>query len=235
MADYDKAEVTDRERKAASNLNAITGYNVESTLNQLKQQMSNYDQADQQNRSLADVQRNQNSRKAAGERFGANKKLQSAVQNLGADALNGSQLYGLLDMLATRTDLDNNDVWRTLTENQNAVENAYQESMNQNALSRNDLASNAEYALRGYNADLAAQLNNINPTLYAKPGTGDANIKGTEGVYDQNSVDALIAQLAGYINPANAQQRARQTQAANNATGNSFYDRYLNTYNAGRQ
>ena len=56
MADYDSAEVTDRERQAADHLGTIAGYNAQSTHNQLKQQLGNYDLADQQNRSLADVQ-----------------------------------------------------------------------------------------------------------------------------------------------------------------------------------
>src|SRR5574344_104803 len=141
MADYDSAEVTDRERQAADHLGTIAGYNAQSPHNQLKQQLGNYDLADQQNRSLADVQRDQNSRKAASERFGQNKKLQSSTQGLlgaAGNALNGTGLYRVLDMLATRTDLDNNEVWNALAQNQNTVENAYNESMNQNVLARND-------------------------------------------------------------------------------------------------
>lgn len=233
MADYDSAEVTDRERSAANNLNSIATYNAGSTQNQLSQALQNYDLADRQNRALADVQRDQNSRKASNDRFGANRKLQTATQGLLGtigNGLNGSSAYRLMDMLATRTDLDNNEVWNTLTQNQNSVENAYNESMNQNVLARNDAASNAEYGLRGINADTAAQLNNINPSLFAAPGTGGSNITA-DGTYEANRSPANIAQLSGYIMPDNAAAQARQTQAPNTMTGNSYFDRLLNSYN----
>lgn len=235
--DYNAGDVTDRERTAAANLGTIANYNAQSTKDQLGRQLANYDTADAQNRSLADVQRNQNSRKAASERFAANKKLQTATHGvLGAagNALNGSSLFELLNMLNTRTDLDNNEIWNALTQNWNAVENANQESLNQNNLSRNDAAINAEFALRGIESDMAAQLNNINPNLFTTPGEGDAN-QGSSGVYDANKRAALQAQLAGYIMPDNAATTAREKQPANTMTGDSYYDRLLNQYNARRK
>lgn len=237
MADYDNAEVTERERNAAGNLSTLAGFNADSTRNQLSQILQNYDQADQQNRSLADVQRNQNSRKASSERFGANKKLQTTTSGLLGtigNALNGSALYGLLDMLETRKDLDNNEVWQALTQNQNAVENAYQESLNQNALSRNEAATNAEFGLRGIEADTAAQLNNINPSLFAAPGEGDTSV-GATGTAAANRTPAQVAALAGYLMPEVAQQQATQTQRPNTVGGNSYYANLLNQYNSRRQ
>ena len=234
MADYDSAEVTDRERQAADHLGTIAGYNAQSTHNQLKQQLGNYDMADQQNRSLADVQRDQNSRKAASERFGQNKKLQSSTQGLlgaAGNALNGTGLYRVLDMLATRTDLDNNEVWNALAQNQNTVENAYNESVSQNVLARNDAASNAEFALRGINADTAAQLNNITPSLFVEPGEGDAGVAKANGVYEENKRPANQAQLSGYIMPDDAITGARRTQKPNTMSGNSYYDKLVNGYN----
>lgn len=237
MADYDSGEVTERERAAAKNLGSIAGYNAQSTKNQLSQLLSNYDQADKQNRSLADVQRDQNSRSAASDRFGANKKLQTATSGLlgtAGNALNGSALFGLLNMLNTRTDLDNAEAWQALTANQNAVENAYQESLNQNSLSRNEAATNAEFGLRGIEADTAAQLNNINPNLYDEPGKGDTKV-GADGTYNKNKTEAQLAQLAGYITPQNAQQQATKVQQPNAVQGGSYYANLLNQYNAGRR
>lgn len=172
MADYDNAEVTTREQKAADNLSSLAEWNAQSTKNQLDQQLKNYDLADQQNRALADKQLYQNSLKARNERYAQQKKLQTSAQALlGSmdNALRGSTLYSFNDMLRTRQDLDNNDSWTTLMQNQDAVENAYQESLNQNNLSRNDAISSAEYALRGIQSDTAAQLNNINPSLWKSP------------------------------------------------------------------
>lgn len=202
VADYDAAEVTDREQKAADNLSALAEWNSQSTVNQLNQQLANYDLADQQNRQLADRQLYQNSQKARNERFAQQKKLQSAAKGLlstAGNALQGSNLGGVAGMLRTQQDLDNNDSWTTLQQNQNTVENAYQESLNQNQIARNDLLSNAEYALRGYKSDMAAQLNNINPSLWQSPSDAASGIEW--GVYDQQSGGA-------------AQQGQSQSQSA---------------------
>lgn len=236
MADYDAGEVTSREKKAASNLSSLATFNADTAKNQLKQQLGNYDLADQQNRKLADLQLKQNSRKAASERFGANKKLQSAVKGvLGTmdNALNGSSLYSMLDMINTRTDLDNNEVWNTLTQNQNTVENAYNEALNQNVLARNDAASNAEQAIRGVEADTAAQLNNINPNLFTKPGTGSTDL-GSNGLYEKNKSEANSPKMSGYIMPDDANRVAGEKQKPNKMTDTDYFSKLLNQYNQRR-
>ena len=236
MADYDAGEVTGREKKAASNLGSLATYNANTAKNQLNQQLGNYDLADRQNRRLADLQLKQNSRKAASERFGANKKLQSAVKGvLGTmdNALNGSSLYSMLDMINTRTDLDNNEVWNTLTQNQNTVENAYNEALNQNILARNDAASNAEQAIRGVEADTAAQLNNINPNLFTKPGTGASDL-GSGGLYEKNRSEANNPKMSGYIMPDDANRVANEKQRPNKTGGSDYFSKLLNRYNQGR-
>lgn len=233
MANYDSAEITAREQGAADNLGKVAGHNAQSTKNQFGQQLENYDLADKQNRYLADVERDQNSRKAAADRFGQQKKMQSSVGSVlgsAGNALNGSSMYDILDMVRTRTDLDNNETWGSLQQNQNAVENAYNESLNQNVLNRNDAASNAEFGLRGIEGDTAAQRNNLNPNLFVDPGTGEADV-GAAGYYDANKVAANQAKLGGYLMEDNAQQNADKVQKANKTTGNSYYDRLLNGYN----
>jgi len=244
MADYDSGEVSAREQQTADNLNSIAQYNAQSTRNQLNQLLQNYDLADQQNKRLADVERKQNSRKAANERFAANKNLQSAVTGLTGtmgNALAGSGTENLLSMVNTRTDLDNGDAWNTLQQNQNTVTNAYNESLNQNVLSRNDAAINAEYGLRTIESDTAAQLNNVNPNLYVAPGEGtqgeSATNVGATGTYDANKSSANLAEMSGYIVPGNARGQANQIQQPNTVQrgGGTYYASLLNRYNQGRR
>ena len=232
-ADYDAGEVTERERTAASHQNALAEYNAQSTKNQLSQTLGNYDLSDQQNRALADVQLKQNSRAAAADRFGQNRKLQTSAQAImgaAGNALNGSSTENLLNMLATRTDLDNAEVWESLTSNQNQVLNALQESLNQNVVSRNDAAINAEKGLRDIEADTAAQLNNINPNLWVAPGEGDANV-GSAGTYDANRTAANLAQVSCYLMPDGAKRQASNLQQPNKVSGNDYYSQLLNSYN----
>lgn len=139
MADYDKGEVTDRERLAAERQKEIQGYNAQSTRNQLQQQLGNYDFANRQNRSLADVQLKQNSRKTSSDRFEAQRDLQNAALGLMGSmnqAMNGSTLGNLMRMLENRNDKDNNTYWTQHQVNQDQVENSYTEAFNQNNVAR---------------------------------------------------------------------------------------------------
>lgn len=202
--------ITSDQKKAAANLGGIAGYNAQSTKNQLSQARTNFNLADAQNAALAETQYDQNSRKAAGERFVQARKLQSSasdVTNAAGNALNGSGFANLVRMLRDRTDWDNSEVLNTLTQNQNAVRNSLDESINANVLARNDAAMTAEHALRGIEADMSAQLNNINPGLYVAPGTGAANFSSKD-MAKNNTLPAHLAALAGYILPANAAQQA---------------------------
>lgn len=184
MADYDNAEVTQRERLAAQNQIALSKYNADTVRNQLAQQMANYDMSDKQNRRLADVQLTQNSRKTEADRFDAMRDLQNSALGLFGSmnqAMNGSTTGNTMYMLGNRADKDNMNYWTQHQVNQNAVENAYDESVNQNNLARNEAASTAEATIRNMEADLAANLNNINPNLYQAPGTGDTSLSWTGG------------------------------------------------------
>lgn len=224
------ADVTDEQRQAASNLKTIANYNADSTKNQLSQQLANYDLADQQNRALADTERNQSSKSAASDRFAQNKKLQNATRGLlgtVGNGMYGSTLYNIMDMLRSRQDLDNIDTLNTLQQNWDTAENAYNESVNSNVLARNDAASNAEYALRGIQSDTAAQLNNINPNLFEAPGSGETSV-GAEGTYDANKREANLAKMSGYIMPS-SNQIADQTKPKSQ-TRNNYFNRLMNSY-----
>lgn len=233
MADYDEAEVTTREQKAADNQVDLMKSSAKNTKDQLANQLANYDYANRQNRRLADVQLIQNSRKNEADRFNQQRDLQSSAQGLLGSmnqALNGSATTNLMDMLESRNDRDNLSYWTTLQQNQNAVENAYDESVNQNNVAKNDAAINAEYALRALEGDLAANLNNINPTLYASPGEGDADLGGA-GTYEANRVAENNARLSGYLMPENNAQMARQQDARNKVQNNSYFARLMNRKN----
>lgn len=236
MADYDNAEVTERERLAANNLKSIADYNAKSTLNQLANQQGNYDFANRQNRRLADVQLKQNSRKTEADRFEAMRDLQNASLGLFGSmnqAMNGSTVGNMMRMLENRNDKDNDTYWTQHQVNQDSVNNAYDESYNQNQVAKNDAAINAEKALADMQGDLAANLSNINPSLYSAPGEAGANL-GAAGTYDQNRVAEHNAQLSGYLMPDNSVQAARDISARNRLRGNDYYSRLINSFNGMR-
>ena len=164
------------QQQAADRTTEIAGYNAESITNQLEQQLAAYDQADRQNRALADEQRRQNSQKADTDRFQSQRDLIWATMgllgNAGNTALQSSLVPALQQMLYSRNDSENTNNWNQLITAQNAVENAYTESHNQNNLLRNEAISAAEKALRDLSADLAAKLQNIHSDFYVSPGTG---------------------------------------------------------------
>lgn len=209
MANYDKGEVTDREKAAAKrqkeianyNANTINGvntynantagnlanwsanqqseiarrnsdqtsriaeYNANATKSQLDQQIANYDFANRQNASLRDTQFKQASRKSEAERFEAERQLQNAALGLFGtmnQAMNGSTIGNTMRMLENRNDADNSTYWQNLQDNRNAIQNAYDESYNQNQVAKRDAAINGIKALKDIQGDLASNLNNIN-------------------------------------------------------------------------
>lgn len=233
MADYDAGEITERERLAAKNQSEIAKYNADSTRRQLANQLENYDFANRQNRRLADVQLKQNSRKTSSDRFEAQRDLQNAALGLFGSmnqAMNGSTVGNLMRMLENRNDKDNNTYWTQHQVNQDQVQNSYDDSVNQNAVAANDAAINAEKALSDMQADLAANLNNINPNLYSAPGTGGADL-GASGTYDANRVAQNNAVFSGYMMPDNSAQAARDVAPRNTLKGTDYYSRLINRFN----
>ena len=234
MADYDNAEVTERERLAAQRQNELAKYNAASVSNQLSRQLQNYDTANSQNKRLADVQLKQNSRKSEADRFEANRNLQNSALGLlgsmGNAAINSSSLLNLSRMLENRNDADNQTYWGQLQDNQNAVRNALDESLNQNTVAKLDATANAEKALRDIQADTAANIANINPSLYVEPGTGDTDL-GAGSIYDANKVEQNNAVLSGYLMPENSVQTARQQSPRNRVVGTDYFSRLMNYIN----
>lgn len=236
MADYDAGEVTERERRAANNQTQLGRYSADTIKNQFNQQASNYDRANARNRQLADVELTQTSRKSESDRFNAMRDLQNAAMGLYGSmnqAMNGSTVGNLMRELESRNDRDNDTYWSQLQTNWDQVNNAYEESANQNAAARDDAASNAEQALRSLQGDTAANLNNINPNLYVEPGTGDTDF-GANGFYEANKSPDRLAQLSGYITPAQNVTTARRQSPRNQLSGSNYFGRLINQLNGVR-
>lgn len=229
MADYDAGELTDREELAGKNQKEIAKQNADDVRNQLARQLETYDFANRQNRALADVQLKQNSRKTSADRFEAQRDLQNAALGiLGSmnQAMNGSSIGNLMRMLENRNDKENNTYWAQHQVNQDQVENSYTDSYNQNQVAKRDAVTSAEKAIRDIESDLAANLNNINPNLYSKPGTGDADLDSETVWEGAGDVKENNAKISGYVMPDN-----RRGATRNRLQGNDYYSRLINSFN----
>lgn len=208
MANYDNAELTTREKKAGQNQTAISKQNIKDVQNQLKRQLANYDFADKQNRALADTQLNQNSRKTSADRFEAQRDLQTATLGLlgsMGSAMNGSTTGNLMSMLRSRNDKENNTFWAQHQANQDAVENAYNDSLNQNNVARRDAMQSAEKAISDITSDWRANMNNINPNLFpggSGPVGGDKTLAPSTA-WNASKVKKNNADISGYVIPDN--------------------------------
>lgn len=255
MADYDAGEITDRERRASQNQTAISQQNARDVQNQLARQLSNYDFSDRQNRSLANTQLKQNSRKGSADRFESQRDLQAATLGLLGSmgtAMNGSSVGNLMNMLRSRNDKENNTFWAQHQVNQDSVENAYQDSVNQNRVARRDAMQSAEKALRDIEADWRANMNNINPNLF--PGSSGA-IGGDQSLapntaWDEAKARENNAKISGYLipdnrgvattpqgqtNPKNSMNigdtRNRVRGGSNQAVGGDYFSQLMNRFN----
>lgn len=232
-ADYDNAEVTERERQAADKQKQIAAYNADQIRNQLDAQRANYDMANKQNRALADVQLKQNRRKNEADRFEAYRKLQNSALGLtgsmGPEAMNSSSTANLTSMVNNRMDSDNATYWEQLQTNNDQVENTYTEALNQNRVAESEAIANARKGIADIESDLAANLNNINPSLYVAPGTNEADL-GSASLPTQHTVNRNDAVLSGYLMPNTSAQTARQSTQRNTLQGNDYFSRLLNGF-----
>lgn len=246
MADYDSGEITDRERTASKNQTAISKQNVKDVQHQLKRQLANYDFADRQNRALADTQLRQNSRKTSADRFEAQRDLQAATLGLLGSmgtAMNGSTTGNLMSMLRDRNDKENNTYWAQHQVNQDSVENAYNDSLNQNNVARLDAMQNAEKAIRDIESDWRANTNNINPNLFpsAGSGTGKNAVSGnakldSSTVWNPDKVKQNNSTISGYVIPDNrgvntSSQSMNTGNARNQVGGGDYFSQLMNRFN----
>ena len=235
--DYDESEITPRERKASENQTLISQQDVLDVRKQLERQLSNYDFADEQNRSLANAQRRQNALKSEADRFEAQRDLQSAALGLLGSmgtALNGSSAGNLTSMLNNRQDKENSTYWAQLQQNQDAVENSYNDSLNQNLVARRDAMQSAEKAVRDIEGEWQANMNNINPQLFPgihrAVGNDSANF-GSGLMWRPNEAQMNTAsQMSGYRPAA----RSLFPQPSGNAasTSSDYFSQLMNRFNA---
>lgn len=241
MADYDSGEITDRERTASKNQTTISKRNVKDVQNQLSRQLSNYDFADKQNRALADTQLKQNSRKTSADRYEAQRDLQAATLGLLGSmgtAMNGSTTGNLMSMLRDRNDKENNTYWAQHQVNQDSVENAYNDSLNQNNVARLDAMQNAEKAIRDIETDWASNMNNINPNLFPdKIGPiGSDNALSSGKAWTPNKVKQNNSAISGYVIPDNrgvrtSPQSMNTGNTRNQLGGGDYFSQMMNRFN----
>lgn len=234
MASYDDAEVTERERLAAQRQNTLAQANAANVADQLRNQIGTYDAANRQNRRLADIQTVQAKRKGVTERSEADRDLQNAALGLLANmgqAMNGSALGNLMRMLESRSDKDNVTHWEQQQENLNNIENAYNESANQNNISALEAYNNAVKAQQDIRVDTAANKGNLNPNLYENPEDIDLGPGADLGPAIQPN---RLQRLSGYLMPENSVQNARARYPRNRVAGNDYFARLINGFN-GRQ
>lgn len=255
MANYDDAELTERERLAGKNQTAISKQSVRDVQNQLKRQLANYDFADQQNRALADTQLKQNSRKTSADRFEAQRDLQSAALGLLGSmgtSMNGSSTGNFMDMLRSRNDKENNTFWAQHQANQDSVENAYNDSLNQNNVARRDAMQSAEKAIRDIGNDWRANMNNINPSLFpnSSGAVGGDKALASQTAWTPSSVKKNNSAISGYVIPDNrgvgtlptggknpgqsmnvGATRNYVRGGANNAVSGDYFSQMMNRFN----
>lgn len=173
LADYNSGIQTKLAKKNASAANDTALYNANSVKNQVNQQLDNYNFANRQNASLRDVEFKQASRKAEADRFEAQRNLRNAALGLLGSmnqAMNGSTIGNAMSMFSDRNDSENSVYWQQLQDNRNAIQNAYDESYNQNQVAKRDAVINARKAIRDIQSDLSSNLNNIQGDLISSLG-----------------------------------------------------------------
>lgn len=235
---------TNEEQTAAARSNEIANWNKTSQNLGLQWMNDLYDAADEQNRNLLKTEGRQNRQKTEADRFNAQRNLQNAARGLtntvGA-GLNSSAAGNISNMLLGQQDADNLDYWSMLRQNQNTIDNAYQESQNQNYIARREAAINAELAKRDIEGNQSASLQNISPDLYESPwvfaenstkdqtgytiGAYNTYGKGLERAEQSkpaNSVNQV--KQSGYVTDASGQPR---TAVTNNAPLNDYFSRLL--------
>lgn len=238
---------TKAQKTAAANQTKISSQNVRDVQNQLARQLANYDFADAQNRALRDTQLRQNSRKASADRFEAQRDLQnSALGLLGSmgSAMNGSSTGNLMRMLENRNDKENNTYWAQHQVNQDAVNNEYADSVNQNRVARRDAMQAAEKSIRDIESDWSANMGNIDPSFFKQGAVnGDSKLSSTTA-WQPDKAQQNNATISGYLMPddrgmgwdvTGTHQNPSQTRNTgaprNRLRGTDYFSQLMNRFN----
>lgn len=196
---------------------------------------SGYDFADRASENLTKLQKQQAARQSEIDRFNAQADLIDAfislVGGLGTAATSSTAL-NIMDMVSNWNDKENGSIWENLEGNWNTLDNELLSQKNAQDNNRNELAARGEKDLADMESSTAANLNNINPSLYTKPGTGDADL-GSSGYYDKHKAQEREMGLTGYLMPATAVDAARSQTPRNrlSSEGGNYWSRVMNYKN----
>ncbi len=224
-------ELTDEEKQAAENQTAIAKANIGDVQNQLERQLSIYDTADQQNKALADAQQIQASRDTSYERFEAQRALQQAARSLLSDmsgAINGNSTGNLMSMLRERNDYENNAHLGQLMQNTEQIRNSYFDTLNQNNLSRREAMQSAEKTIADITRNWAANMNNIDPSLYKEGPVGGDKKLAASTAWQPGRISTTKPTPTSYVLP---DQSIVNAPTRNRVNGNDYFSRLINSFN----
>ena len=160
------SSMTPEQEKAAANLGGIAGWNAGTQLGAAKNADKVFDISDEQNANMRNIEAVQSRRNASNDWYTQQQRLQSVTSQLReaqGNALRGSNLYDMLDLIARKDDMDDVEVLNSLRENLNNVDNDYWKALMSTNNARNEMYIDTEENLRDIAADYAAQLNSIHP------------------------------------------------------------------------
>lgn len=234
---------TPEQEKAAGQLGALVGYNQDTILGAADNAKKTFDNADKGNQNLLNAKTIMDKRTLSSDWFPRYQKLQSsftALRDQMGSALNGSNLYALLDATSNQLDMDTQEVLNSEMEAMNANNVDYFQALQSNINSRNESALDTEQNLRELGADYVAQLQNMHPDLAEKYIKENKKSGGTLNLpewlktnyFDENFVEAATPDIQGLFRPDAAGQEAwskglRPTSWNNSSSTNQTYQERL--------
>lgn len=230
-----------KENDALENLKAIANYNQGALRNKFTHGYDMYNISDQQAKTLADTQTQQNKTNVGEDWFEQMKKFQSTADKLKQSAggsFTGSNLYNFLDLLGRENDSIRSESLNTQRKNQNEINNDLYEALAQNVNARNELAADTEYGLANILSDWAAQSTSVAPDKFKATGAiagdqgqGAGTINAQpwltpDGFYDQNKVGPAEITKQGLYTEDNAQKKANELQNNSKNTSSATNPKY---------
>lgn len=242
-------DISDEEQKAFDVLGGVAGFNQDTLTGNDENANKVYDIADEQSENLWRAQTEQNRRQAGNDWFTNQQNLQAvtaALTDRSGNAMNGSYVYDLWDLIARKDDQDDAAVLDAMRENQDQLNASYFEALASNNNGRNEQAMKTEASLRELASDYIAQGNNINPELvedYVDVENHDLEIPDWLEIdwFDEHLSEALEPEEQGFYRPDDAAEEARRKgllRPARNAASSanrSYRDKLFGAYSRRNQ
>ena len=211
-------DVSDEEQQAFDVLGGVAGFNQDTLTGNDENANKVYDIADEQSENLWRAQTKQNRRQAGNDWFTNQQNLQAvtaALTDRSGNAMNGSYVYDLWDLIARKDDQDDASVLDAMRENQDQLNASYFEALASNNNGRNEQAMKTEASLRELASDYIAQGNNINPELvedYVDAENHDLEIPDWLEIdwFDDHLSEAVEPEEQGFYRPDDAVEEARR-------------------------